>query len=282
MFASAALALRRQNVLPGFPLSLGIALPFLLLFVVLPIASMLGYVLALDPGRIWASLQSERLQAALALSFGAALVAALIATPIGLLLAWVLARYEFWGRRVIDALIDVPFALPTAVTGIALAYLYGPQGYLGALLADWGIHLAFQRGGIVLALVFVSLPFVVRTVQPVIEALVPERAEAAATLGAGPWTIFRRVQLPELRTALATGFALSFARGVGEYGSVIFIAGNRPFRTEVAPLLIITRLEEFDYVGAFAVATAMLVFSMVVLLWMSRLQRSRLAEVQRG
>lgn len=281
MRTSPWLAFRRQNILPGFPLSLGITLPFLVVFVLVPIGAMLVYVFSLDAGLVWDALQSERLRAALRLSFGSAFVAALLATPIGLLLAWVIARYNFYGRTIVNALVDVPFALPTAVTGIALAYLYGPHGFLGAKLEAVGIQIAFQRGGIVLALIFVSLPFVVRTVEPVITGLAREREEAAATLGASPFTVFRRVQLPELRTALATGFALSFARGVGEYGSVIFIAGNRPFRTEVAPLLVITRLEEFDYAGAFAVATAMLLFSLVVLVLLSRTQRSRLAEVQR-
>lgn len=282
MSGLSSLAWRRQTILPGFPLALGIVLPFLLFVIVVPVVSMVAFGVRLDAGRLWEALLVERVQAALWLSFRSSLIAACVATPVGLLLAWVFQRYDFWGRALLDALVDVPFALPTAVTGISLAYLYGPEGPMGQLLAPLGVSLAFQQGGILLALVLVSLPFAVRSVQPVIATLAADREDAAATLGASSWTIFWRVSFPQLRLALLTGFTLSFARGVGEYGSVIFIAGNRPFRTEVAPLLIITRLEEYDYVAAFAIALAMMGLSLLVLLPMAWMQRRQREEVGHG
>ena len=276
------LSLKRQRVLPGLVGGLAITLPILFLFAVLPITAMVLYALRLDSAEILAALSDKRLQSALWLSFSSSLIGAIVATPIGLLIAWALSRYTFPGRSVIDALIDVPFALPTAVTGIALAYLYGPHGFLGKWFNSVGIQIAYTRAGIVLALIFVSLPFVVRTLQPVIEALQRDREEAASTLGANDLQTFIRVVVPQLKTALATGFALSFARGVGEYGSVIFIAGNRPFSTEVAPLLIITKLEEVKYADAFVIASAMLFFSVLTLIVLTMVQRSKAAEATHG
>jgi sulfate transport system permease protein len=208
----------------------------------------------------------------LRLSFGASLLAALLNGGFGLLVAWVLVRYRFPGKRLIDAMVDLPFALPTAVAGIALTTLYAPNGWLGRLLIPLGVKVAYTPLGVVVALVFIGLPFVVRTLQPVIEELDRDAEQAAATLGASPWQSFARVIMPALWPALLTGFALAFARGVGEYGSVIFIAGNRPMKSEIAPLLIVTRLEQYDYAGATAIAVVMLVISFALMLAINALQ----------
>jgi len=221
----------------------------------------------------WHAVSAPRVVASYRLSFGASLIAASINVLAGLLVAWVLARYRFPGKKLIDSLVDLPFALPTAVAGIALTTIYAPTGWVGKLLAPYGIETAFSPLGVVIALTFIGLPFVVRTVQPVIEDLNPELEQAAATLGAGRLTTFLRVILPEIWPALLTGFALAFARALGEYGSVVFIAGNRPMKTEITPLVIITKLEEYDYRGAAAVAVVMLVFSFLLLLLINLLQR---------
>jgi sulfate transport system permease protein len=260
-----ALRLRRSP-LPGFGLAAGLALGMLAVVVVVPIAALILRGAAVGPAALWQAVASERVLAALRLSFGIAAAAALCNLCLGLALAWVLARYRFPGRRLIDAAVDLPFALPTAVAGIALTALYAPSGAFGRLLAPFGLKVAYTPLGIFVALVFVGLPFVVRTVQPVIEEIEREVEEASATLGAYRLRTFRRVILPMLTPALLTGFALAFARGVGEYGSVIFIAGNLPLVSEIAPLLIVIRLEEFDYDGAVAIALAMLAVSFLMLL----------------
>jgi sulfate transport system permease protein len=266
-------AKRWRDPLPGFGLTLGWSLAWLGLIVLLPLSALV--IRAADLGWDgWAQiLSSTRVQRALWLSFSTALLAASIATVIGGLIAWVLVRYEFPGRRVLDAMVDLPFALPTAVAGIALTALYSGNGWLGQYLEPLGITVAQTPAGIVLALVFIGLPFAVRTVQPLLETATRELEEAAATLGASRWTIVRRVVFPPLLPALITGFSLAFARGVGEYGSVIFIAGNIPFVSEIAPLLIVIKLEEFDYAGATGVATLMLLISFVLLLAISALQK---------
>lgn len=258
-------ALRAPSPLPGFGLAMGITLTALSLVVLLPIGALLLRGAQIGPADVAALLARERVQAALALSFRAALGAAAINLVFGLALAWVLARYRFPGRRLVDAAVDLPFALPTAVAGIALTALYAPNGAIGRLLEPLGIRVAYGEAGIWLALLFVGLPFVVRSVQPVIEEIDREVEEASATLGASRARTFGRVILPMLAPALLTGFALALARAVGEYGSVIFIAGNLPMQTEIAPLLIVIRLEEFDYDGAVAIALAMLGLSFALL-----------------
>ncbi|AZB58006.1 sulfate ABC transporter permease subunit CysT (plasmid) [Cereibacter sphaeroides] len=257
--------LRAPSPLPGFGLAMGITLTALSLVVLLPIGALLLRGAQIGPADVAALLGRERVQAALALSFRAALGAAAINLVFGLALAWVLARYRFPGRRLVDAAVDLPFALPTAVAGIALTALYAPNGAIGRLLEPLGIRVAYSEAGIWLALIFVGLPFVVRSVQPVIEEIDREVEEASATLGASRARTFGRVILPMLAPALLTGFALALARAVGEYGSVIFIAGNLPMQTEIAPLLIVIRLEEFDYDGAVAIALAMLGISFALL-----------------
>ncbi|TCZ63248.1 sulfate ABC transporter permease subunit CysT [Roseicella aquatilis] len=264
----------RRSALPGFGLSLGVTLSWLSAIVLIPLAALALRPWELGPAGLWASIADPRVLAALRLSFGAALAAAAINLPLGLLLAWVLVRYDFPGRRLADAMVDLPFALPTAVAGVALTALYAPNGWLGAPLAEaFGWRIAFTPVGILIALVFIGLPFVVRTVEPVLRDLPSEAEEAAATLGATRLQTLRRVVLPALAPALLTGFGLAFGRAVGEYGSVIFIAGNLPMRTEIAPLLIVVRLEEFDYAGAAAVGLAMLVLAFAILLLVNLLQR---------
>ncbi|MWP39229.1 sulfate ABC transporter permease subunit CysT [Rhodobacter sphaeroides] len=265
-------ALRAPSPLPGFGLAMGITLTALSLVVLLPIGALLLRGAQIGPADVAALLGRERVQAALALSFRAALGAAAINLVFGLALAWVLARYRFPGRRLVDAAVDLPFALPTAVAGIALTALYAPNGAIGRLLEPLGIRVAYSEAGIWLALIFVGLPFVVRSVQPVIEEIDREVEEASATLGASRARTFARVILPMLAPALLTGFALALARAVGEYGSVIFIAGNLPMQTEIAPLLIVIRLEEFDYDGAVAIALAMLGISFALLLAINLVQ----------
>jgi sulfate transport system permease protein len=252
--------------LPGFGLSLGLGLAWMGLIVLLPLAALAWRAAGLGLDGWLHAIQDPRVQASLKLSFGAALIAASIASVAGALVAWVVVRYRFPGRRLIDALVDLPFALPTAVAGIALTAIYSQNGWVGRWLEPLGFKIAYAPTGIVIALIFIGLPFAVRTLQPVLETLGREQEEAAASLGAGRFTTLRRVILPELLPALLTGFSLAFARGLGEYGSVIFIAGNLPFKTEIAPLLITIRLEEYDYNGAVAIAALLLAASFVCLL----------------
>ncbi|MDO8901503.1 MAG: sulfate ABC transporter permease subunit CysT [Phenylobacterium sp.] len=265
-------AWRKDSVLPGFPLALGITLTWLSLIFLLPLSALLLRPWELGLSGFWTVVTDPRVLAALRISFGAAALAATINAGLGLLIAWVLSRYTFPGRRVVDALVDLPFALPTAVAGIALTAIYAPNGPLGAPLAELGIRIAYTPLGIVLALIFVGLPFVVRTVQPVLEDLDREVEEAARTLGATPRQTAWRVVLPALAPALLTGVGLAFARAAGEYGSVIFIAGNMPLRSEIAPLLIVIKLEQFDYAGAASVGLAMLALSFTGLLLLNTLQ----------
>lgn len=262
----------QTGVLPGFRLTLGYTLLYLSLIVLLPVAAVFGKTLELGWGEFVGVVSNPRVLAAYRLSFGAALAAAAIDAVFGLLLAWVLVRYSFPGKRLVDALIDLPFALPTAVAGIALTALYAPNGWLGGWLAALGVKVAFTPLGILVALVFIGIPFVVRTVQPVLEKFEPEFEEAASSLGASRWQVFRHVILPHVLPATVTGFALAFARAVGEYGSVIFIAGNIPFVSEIVPLLIIGQLEQYNEAGATAIATVMLVISFTLLLVINALQ----------
>lgn len=264
--ASAAPRPRFRQPLPGFGLGMGVGLLWLGLVVLLPLAALLWASADIGAAGWSRAIHDERVQAALKLSFGAALLAALLASLAGTLVAWVLVRYRFPGRRLLDALVDLPFALPTAVAGIALTTIYAPNGWVGRWLEPLGLKVAYAPAGIVIALVFIGLPFAVRTLQPVLETLGREAEEAAASLGASRLTALRRVVLPELLPSLLTGFSLAFARALGEYGSVIFIAGNLPFKTEIAPLLIVIRLEEYDYSGAIAIATLMLGASFACLL----------------
>jgi sulfate transport system permease protein len=257
---------RRRSVLPGFGLSLGYTIAYLSLIVLIPLAGLAFSTAQLGWNEFWAIATNPRVLLALQLSFGAALIAAVVNTVFGVLVAWVLVRYRFPGRRWLDAAVDLPFALPTAVAGIALATLYAPNGPFGVILDDWfGVKVGFTPAGVVMALIFVGLPFMVRTVQPVLEVLDRELEEVSATLGAGRWRTVTRVIFPALAPAILTGFALAFARGVGEYGSVIFIAGNLPYQSEIAPLLIVIRLEEHNYAGATAIAAIMLVISFAML-----------------
>ncbi len=255
-----------RSAMPGFRLSMGLTLTMLSLIVILPIGALLLKGAAFGPTEVWRVINTERTWTALFLSFRVSLMAALFNLVFGVLLAWVLVRYRFPGRRLIDAAVDLPFALPTAVAGIALTTLYAPNGAFGALAKDFGLKIAYTEWGILIALIFVGLPFVTRTVQPVIEEIEREVEEASATLGASRAYTLRRVVLPMLAPAALTGFALALARSVGEYGSVIFIAGNLPLKTEIAPLLIVIRLEEFDYNGAASIGIGMLVISFTLLL----------------
>ncbi len=263
---------RTPSVIPGFGITFGFAMSYLGLIVLIPLAGVFIRSAGLGWAGFWELASDERTVAALKLSFGAALIGAVVNAVAGLLVAWVLVRYSFPGRRLVDAAIDLPFALPTAVSGLALAALYAPNGWVGAPLAQLGIKVAFTPAGVVVACVFIGLPFVVRTLQPVLADLEPELEEAAATLGATRLQTVIRVIFPALLPPLLTGFALAFARAVGEYGSIIFIAGNLPYKSEIAPLLIIIRLEEFNYAGATAIATIMLLLSFVVLLVVNLLQ----------
>jgi sulfate transport system permease protein len=261
-----------KRVLPGFGLSLGFALVYLSLIVLIPLSAVFIKAATMTSQEFWRAVASPRVVASYKLTFGASLLAAAINAVFGLLLAWGLTRYTFPGRKIVDALIDLPFALPTSVAGIALTAIYAKNGWIGSLLDPLGIKIAFGPPGVLVALTFISLPFVVRTVQPVLEDLETEYEEAAASLGATRWQAFQRVVFPTLFPALLTGFALAFARAVGEYGSVIFIAGNIPMVSEITPLIIITKLEQFDYRGATAVASVMLVISFVLLLVINGLQ----------
>jgi sulfate transport system permease protein len=256
----------RSQALPGLPLGLTITFLWVGLLVVVPLAALIASAAELGPAGLWHSLAQTRVLHALELSFGAALIASLIDLPLGLLLAFVLVRRRFPGRLLLDSLMDLPFALPTAVAGITLVTLFAPTGWIGAPLAHWGITLAYDRAGIVVALIFIGLPFMVRTVQPVLLDLPVDIEEAAAILGANAGQTIRRVLLPAIAPSLVAGFALAFARALGEYGSVIFIAGNLPNKTEIAPLLIVTRLLEFNDSGAAAIGFAMLTGALLVLL----------------
>ncbi|MBI5016252.1 MAG: sulfate ABC transporter permease subunit CysT [Deltaproteobacteria bacterium] len=267
-----AVSLRQRSVLPGFGPALGFTLAYLGLVVLIPLSAAFFAAGAEGWPHFWETVTSPRVVASYQLSFGAALVAALVNAVFGLLVAWVLVRYSFPGRRLVDALVDLPFALPTAVAGIALTAVYSGNGWLGRYLEPLGVKVAFTRLGVLMALIFIGLPFVVRTVQPVLEDLDSELEEAAASLGANRWQTFRRVLFPPLWPALLTGFALAFARAVGEYGSVVFISGNLPMKTEITPFLIITKLEQYDYAGAAAIAVAMLGASFVLLFTINLLQ----------
>jgi sulfate/thiosulfate transport system permease protein len=262
-----------RRVLPGFSLSLGYSVCYLGLLVLIPLAACFLKASSLAPTRFWDAVWNDRARAAYALTFGASLTAAGANALLGLLVAWVLVRYSFPLKRLFDALVDLPFALPTAVAGLVYSSLYVPNGWLGQFLVPLGIEGAYSRLGIVLVLIFTGFPFVVRTVQPVLEELEPELEEAAATLGASRWQTFYRVLWPPLVPPLLTGFALAFARALGEYGSVVFIAGNKPFHTEIAPVLIVARLEEFAYEEATAMAVVLLVMSFVLLGAINLLER---------
>ncbi|MCK0198046.1 sulfate ABC transporter permease subunit CysT [Ancylobacter sp. 6x-1] len=268
-----AAAPRQRSAVPGFGITFGLTVLWVSLIVLIPLAALFLKTAELTPDRILAILTAPRTLHALKISFGLSLAAAATNLVFGAVIVWALVRYEFPGRRVLDALVDIPFALPTAVAGIALTDLYAANGWIGRLLAPLGITVAFTPLGIFIAMVFIGLPFVVRTVQPVLEDLDADLEEAAATLGAGRWTTIRRVVLPAVLPAFLTGFALAFARGVGEYGSVIFIAGNLPNVSEIAPLLIVIRLEEFRYADATTIACAMLVASFALLFVINALQR---------
>jgi len=265
-------SLRRPSVIPGFGLTLGFTLAYLGLIVLLPLAALVTRTIGLSAAELWAIATTPRVIAAFRVSFGTALIAAVINVFFGLLVAWVLVRYRFPGHRLVDAMVDLPFALPTAVAGIALTALYAPNGWVGRLLDPLGIKVAYTPLGIIVALTFIGLPFIVRTVQPVLQDLEVEHEEAAASLGAGRWQTFTRVIFPAILPALITGFALAFARGVGEYGSVIFIAGNMPAVSEIVPLLIVSKLEQFDYAGATVLAVMMLLASFLLLLTINLLQ----------
>ena len=263
---------RRRRVLPGFGLSMGYTLVYLSLIVLIPLAAVFVRSASLGPAQFWDVVTAPRVMASYRLSFGASLLAAAINVVFGFLLAWSLVRYSFPGKRLVDALVDLPFALPTAVAGIALTALYARNGWLGEYLEPLGIKVAFTPLGVLVALIFIGVPFVVRTLQPVLEDLDIEFEEAAASSAPIVLQTFRRVVLPVLTPALLTGFALAFARAVGEYGSVIFIAGNVPMVSEITPLIIITKLEQYDYAGATAVAAVMLVASFILLLIINALQ----------
>lgn len=263
---------RRHSVIPGFGLTLGFTILYLSLIVLIPLSALFVKSAEYTFDQFWTTVTAPRVLASYQLSFGAALIGAVINAVFGLIVAWVLVRYSFPGRRFIDALVDLPFALPTAVAGIALTAIYAPNGWFGSLLEPLGIKVAFTPLGVMVALTFIGLPFVVRTLQPVLEDLEVEIEEAAASLGASRWQTIRRIILPAIFPALLTGFALAFARAVGEYGSVIFIAGNMQMVSEIAPLLIITKLEQYDYAGATSIAVVMLLISFVLLFLINILQ----------
>ena len=267
------MASANRRVLPGFSLTLGYTVFYLSILVLLPIAAIFFKTATLSFAEFWSAVWTERARAAYYLTFGAAFVAAVANLVLGLLVAWVLVRYTFPGKKIVDSLVDLPLALPTAVGGLVYASLYVENGWLGQYLVPLGIHGAYTRFAIVLVLIFVGLPFVVRTVQPVLEDVDPETEEASASLGATRWQTFRNVILPSLYPALITGFALAFARGVGEYGSVVFVSGNMPYKTEIAPILIVARLEEFAYGEATAIAVVLLVVSFAMLVVINLLER---------
>ncbi len=265
--------LRRPSILPGFGLALGYTLLYLCLVVLIPLTGLVCKTFQLSWPEFWQAVSSPRVLAAFRLSLGAAFAAAAVDALFGLLVAWVLVRYRFPGRRIVDALVDLPFALPTAVAGISLTALYSPNGWIGRYLAALGIRAAFTPLGIVVALIFIGLPFVVRVVQPVLQDMEAEQEEVAACLGANRWQTFRRVILPTVLPAVLAGFTLAFARGLGEYGSVIFIAGNLPMISEIVPLVIVIKLEQYDYAGATAIALVMLAASFLFLFAINLLQK---------
>ncbi len=266
------IAWKQRSVLPGFGLTLGYTMVYLSLIVLIPLSALFLKTASAPWDHVWQTIGSARVLASFRLSLGASLVAAVINTVFGLGVAWTLVRYSFPGRRAVDAIVDLPFALPTAVSGIALTTIYAPTGWVGRWLEPLGIRAAFSPLGVTIALAFVGLPFVVRTVQPALEDLDPEVEEAAASLGAGRWQTFRYVIVPTILPALLTGFALAFARALGEYGSVVFIAGNMPMKTEIVPLLILVKLEQYDYGGATTIAAVMLIISFLLLLVINGIQ----------
>ena len=266
------MSVRRHTVLPGFGFAMGFTLLYLSLIVLIPLSAAVLKSATASWSQFWATVTSPRVVASYRVTFGASLAGALINMVFGMLVAWVLVRYSFPGRRLVDALVDLPFALPTAVAGLALTAVYAREGWIGRHLEPLGIQAAFSPLGFVIALTFIGLPFVVRTVQPVLQNIEAELEEAAASLGASRWQTWRRVIFPTVLPAILTGFALAFGRALGEYGSVIFIAGNMPMRTEITPLLIVTKLEQYDYAGATGIAVVMLVASFVLLLSINGLQ----------
>jgi sulfate/thiosulfate transport system permease protein len=263
---------KHYNILPGFKLTLGFTLLYLSIIVLIPLSLLFFRAFTLGWDHFWNAVTSARTLAALGLSFRTSLIAAMINAVFGLLVAWVLVRYSFPFKKLVDAVVDIPFALPTAVAGIALTTLYAPRGWVGSSLAQWGIKVAFTPLGIIIALTFIGLPFVVRTVEPVLQDLEKEIEEAAFSLGANRWQVFYKVIFPSIFPALITGTAMAFSRALGEYGSVVFISGNMPLKTEIAPLLIMTKLEQYDYAGATAIAAVMLIISFLLLLGINILQ----------
>jgi sulfate/thiosulfate transport system permease protein len=264
--------LKRESVLPGFGLTMGFSLLYLSLLVLLPLSALVFRAMDLSWAEFWAVATDARSIASYKITFGASFVGAVVNLVFGMLTAWVLVRYTFPGKRIVDALVDLPFALPTAVAGISLTSIYAYNGWIGQWFDPLGIRIAYTPLGVIVALTFIGLPFVVRTVQPVLDDLEKELEEAAVSLGAKRWQTFRRVLLPAVWPALLTGFALAFARAIGEYGSVIFISGNMPYKTEITPLLIVTKLEQYDYAGAAALAVVMLIVSFVMLFVINALQ----------
>lgn len=264
---------KQPSVMPGFGLALGFTLTYLSLVVLIPLSGLFMRTFTLTWNSFWETVTNERIAHAYLITFGCSFIAAIINVIFGLIIAWILVRYRFRGRKLLDAAIDLPFALPTAVAGIALTALYAPHGWIGQYTEEYGIKIAFTPIGITIALVFIGLPFVVRTVEPVLEDMEHELEEAAACLGANRWQTFTRIILPHISPALLTGFAMAFARALGEYGSVIFIAGNMPMVSEIVPLIIITKLEQYDYAGATAIAVVMLVTSFILLLIINMLQK---------
>jgi sulfate transport system permease protein len=263
---------KRRSVIPGFGLTLGYTLLYLSLIVLIPLSALFIKTATAPWEHIWQAVSSPRVLASFRLSLGASLVAAVINGVFGFAVAWMLVRYSFPGKRLVDAIVDLPFALPTAVSGIALTAIYAPNGWIGQWLEPWGIQAVFSPLGVTIVLTFIGLPFVVRTLQPALEDLDPELEEAAASLGADRWQTFRHVVVPSILPALLTGFALAFARALGEYGSVVFIAGNMPMKTEIVPLLILVKLEQYDYTGATAIAAVMLMLSFLLLLTINGIQ----------
>ncbi len=263
---------KNTGVLPGFGLTMGFTLTYLSLIVLVPLGALVLKSCTLTWGQFLQEVTNPRVLASYRLTFGASLIGAVVNSIFGAIVAWVLVRYDFWGKRLVDAMVDLPFALPTAVAGITLTALYAPNGWVGSRLEPLGIKVAYTPLGITVALIFIGLPFVVRTLQPVLESLDPEYEKAAVSLGAGRWYTVTRVVLPTLLPAWITGFSLAFARAVGEYGSVVFIAGNMPMHTEITPLLIITKLEQYDYAGATSIGVVMLVISFSLLLTINWLQ----------
>lgn len=264
--------IKKRNALPGFRLAIGFTVVYLSLIVLIPLSVLFIRSASLSAGEFWNTISAPRVVASYRLSLWTSLLSSLINMVFGFITAWVLVRYNFPGKKIVDALIDLPFALPTAVAGITLTTLYSPNGWLGSYFEPWGIKVAYTPLGVLIALIFIGLPFVVRTVQPVLEDLEPEFEEAASSLGADRWQIFFRVILPSVLPATVTGFAMAFARVLGEYGSVIFIAGNMPMVSEITPLLIVTKLEQFEYAEATAIAAVMLVASFIILFAINLLQ----------